>query len=276
MKLLTWNLWAYGVPWGYSDPRGIVPSYPVGAPHLSALALWERRRALVLATVAREQPDLLLLQEAASDEEAAPGAPNQAVQLAQALCYTLAYHPASQSRRRAAQHGQAVLVSPGWTVLDSVPIPLPSLSFPAKDCTRNALAVDLRGPDGRVRVLNLHLSLDESARLRSIEQLLGWIAAQPDGGMTLLAGDFNEVPTGMPLARLHEAGWHDAWATFAPPTPGYTFPTPAPFIRLDYLFVPPAAALVPQAARLVGLEPDAAGFYASDHAGLLVELRSTD
>ncbi len=271
MKLLTWNLWAYGVPWGYSDPRGIAPSYPAGAPRLSSLALWERRRALILATVAREQPDLLLLQEAASDEDAAPGAPNQAAQLADALGYTLVYHPASVSRRRAAQHGQAVLAAPGWAVGDSVRLPLPSASFPAKDSGRMALAVDLRGPGGWVRVVNLHLSLDGAARLRSIEQLLGWIAEQPDGAITVLAGDFNEVPEGVPLARLRGAGWQDAWNRLTPAAPGYTFPTPTPFIRLDYVFLPPASPWVPQAARLVGLEPDAAGFYASDHAGLLVE-----
>jgi endonuclease/exonuclease/phosphatase family metal-dependent hydrolase len=272
VKLLTWNLWAYGVPWGYSDPRGIAPSYPATAPRLSPLALWERRRALILATLAREQPDLLLVQEAARDEDAAPGAPNQATQLAQALGYTLVYQPASQSRRRAAQHGQAVLAAPGWTVERSARLPLPSASFPAKDCARMALAVDLHGPAGRVRVLNLHLSLDGAARLRSIDQVLGWIAEQPAGPVPILAGDFNEVPEGVPLARLRAAGWQDAWNRLTPADPGHTFPTPTPFIRLDYVFLPSAAPLVPQAARLVGLAPDADGFYASDHAGLLVEV----
>lgn len=273
MKLLTWNLWGYSVPWGSKDPRGIVPSYPATAPRLSARPLWERRRALVLATVAQEQPDLILLQECATDEDAAPGAPNQAAQLAEALGYTLVYHPASLSRRRVAQHGQAVLAAPGWTVLGSVSLDLPSAAFPTKDSTRMVLCVELLGPTGRWRVFNLHLSLDRSARLRSVELLLGWIAGlgvKP--AATVLAGDFNEVPEGLPLARLREAGWQDAWERLAPAGPGDTFPTPDPFIRLDYVLVPRAAPPTPQAARLVGLAPDAEGFYASDHAGLLVEL----
>ncbi len=272
MKLLTWNLWGYSVPWGYQDPRGIVASYPAAAPRPDAAALWERRRALVLATVAREQPDLILLQECATDADAAPGAPNQAAQLAYALGYRLVYHPAAVSRRRDAQQGQAVLAAPGWTVLGSVSLDLPSAAFPAKDLTRIALCVELLGPVGRVRVFNLHLSLDLTARLRSIEQLLGWItgiAATP--GLMILAGDFNEVPGGLPLARLRATGWQDAWAALAPTAPGDTFPTPEPFLRLDYVFVPPSAPLVPRAARLVGLEPDPDGFFASDHVGLLVE-----
>jgi endonuclease/exonuclease/phosphatase family metal-dependent hydrolase len=175
------------------------------------------------------------------------------------------------SRRRAAQHGQAVLAAPGWTVLGSVSLDLPSAPFPAKDSTRIALCVELLGPVGRVRVFNLHLSLDLTARLRSIEQLLGWVggmAATP--ALMILAGDFNEVPEGLPLARLRAAGWQDAWELFAPGAPGDTFPTPEPFLRLDYVFTPPGAP-PPRAVRLVGLDTDADGFFASDHAGLLVE-----
>ena len=184
MKLLTWNLWGYSVPWGYKDPRGIVASYPAEGPQPAARALWERRRDLILATVAQEQPDLLLLQECASDADAAPGQPNQAVELAEALGYTPVYHPASLSRRREAHYGQAVLAAPGWTVLGSASLDLPSVSFPAKDSTRIVLAVELLGPAGRLRVFNVHLSLDRTARLRSIEVLLGWIAglsAKPGG-----------------------------------------------------------------------------------------------
>lgn len=271
MKLLTWNLWAYGVPWGYPDPRGIVPSYPAEAPRPDAAALWERRRALVRAVVGQEQPDLILFQECASDQDAAPGAPNQATQLAYELGYRLVYHPAAVSRRRAAQHGQAVLAAPGWTVLGSVSRDLPSASFPTKDSTRIVLCAELLGPGGRVRVLNVHLSLDMTARLRSIEQLLGWVdgmAATP--ALMILAGDFNEVPEGLPLARLRAAGWQDAWDVLAPADPGDTFPTPEPFLRLDYVFVPPAAP-APCAIRRVGLAPDTDGFFASDHVGLLVE-----
>jgi endonuclease/exonuclease/phosphatase family metal-dependent hydrolase len=272
VKLLTWNLWGYSVPWGYKDPRGIVASYPAEGPQPAARALWERRRDLILATVAQEQPDLLLLQECASDADAAPGQPNQAVELAEALGYTPVYHPASLSRRREAHYGQAVLAAPGWTVLGSASLDLPSVSFPAKDSTRIVLAVELLGPAGRLRVFNVHLSLDRTARLRSIEVLLGWIAglsAKP--AATVLAGDFNEVPEGLPLARLREAGWRDAWRRLHPADPGDTFPTPEPFIRLDYVFLPPSAPPL-RAARLVGLTPDADGFFASDHAGLLVEL----
>jgi endonuclease/exonuclease/phosphatase family metal-dependent hydrolase len=122
-----------------------------------------------------------------------------------------------------------------------------------------------------VRVLNVHLSLDAAARQRSIAQLLAWTATLPTSPLTLLAGDFNDVPGSAAITRLAQAGWRDCWATLYPQDPGYTFCTPEPFICLDYVFQPAGDPLQPTAAQRVGLDPDAAGFYPSDHLGLLVE-----
>ena len=272
MKILTWNLWQYSVPWGYEGPRGIVPDYPPDGPRLDVGALWARRRAAIRAVLATERPDLVLLQECATDAEAAPGAPNQAWQVAPAG-YQVAYRPASFSRRRAAEHGQALLAAPGWTIRDQGVLDLPSGGRLSKDATRNVLRVDLQGPGGVVRVLNAHLSLDSAARLRSLAQILAWAADLRPVPVTLLAGDLNDVPGSAPITRLAEAGWRDCWAALHPADPGLTFATPAPFIRLDYVFLAPGSRQAPVAARRVGLAPDAAGFYPSDHLGVLVEFR---
>jgi endonuclease/exonuclease/phosphatase family metal-dependent hydrolase len=270
MKLLTWNLWQYSVPWGYDRPRGIVAAYPPEAPRPDAGALWARRRAMIRAVLAAERPDLVLLQECATDADAAPGAPNQAWQVAPPG-YQVVYRPASMSRRRAAEHGQALLAAPGWTIRDQEVLDLPSGGRLSKDSTRNVLRVDLAGPGGVVRVLNAHLSLDAGARLRGVDQILAWAADLPPVPATLLAGDLNDVPTSAPITRLAEAGWRDCWAALHPADPGLTFATPEPFIRLDYVFLAPGSRLAPVTARRVGLAPDPAGFYPSDHAGALVE-----
>lgn len=268
MKILTWNIWQYAVPWDKPDLPAVVAGYPADAPRPPGGPVWERRRAMILATLAAEQPDVVLLQECATDDERAPGMPNQAAQLADALGYTFVYHRATASHRRPAEFGQAVLAAPGWTIQASTVADLPSGTLP-KDVTRIVLWVDLAGPWGPLHVVNAHFSLDAAARQRSVEQLLARTAAGP--APLLLAGDLNDVPDSAAITRLTGAGWQDCWAAVRPAEPEYTFCTPAPFIRLDYVFQAPAGSLRPVAARRVGVTPDGAGFFPSDHAGVLVE-----
>ncbi|HET7081275.1 MAG TPA: endonuclease/exonuclease/phosphatase family protein [Chloroflexia bacterium] len=268
MKILTWNIWQYAVPWDKPELRGVVPGYPADAPRASAGPHWVQRRAGILATLAAERPDVVLLQECATDAEVAPDAPNQAAQLAGALGYTFVYHPAAVSSRRPAEFGQAVLAAPGWTIQAATAYDLPG-GATSHDTTRIVLRVDLAGPAGPLRVLDAHFSLDAAARLRSVEQLLAQTAGGP--APLLLAGDLNDVPDSAPITRLTGAGWQDCWAAVHPTDPGFTFATPAPFIRLDYVFQAPAGPLRPVAARRVGITPDSAGFFPSDHAGVLVE-----
>jgi endonuclease/exonuclease/phosphatase family metal-dependent hydrolase len=268
MKILTWNIWQYAVPWDKLELPGVVRGYSADAPRGSAGPHWVQRRAMILATLAAERPDVVLLQECATDAEAAPDAPNQAAQVANALGYTFIYRPAAISSRRPAEFGQAVLAAPGWTIETATATALPS-GAASRDPTRIVLGVDLAGPDGPLRVLDAHFSLDAAARARSVEQLLAQPAARP--APLLLAGDLNDVPDSAPITRLVGAGWQDCWAAVHPTDPGFTFATPTPFIRLDYIFQAPGGSLRPVAARRVGLTPDNAGVFPSDHAGLLVE-----
>jgi len=272
MKILTWNIWQYAVPWDKPELPGVGAGYPAHAPRPGAWAYWVQRRAIILATLAAERPDVVLLQECATDAERAPDAPNQAAQLADALGYTFVYRRATASHRRHAEFGQGVLAAPGWTIQAATAYDLPSAA-PPQDSPRIALGVDLAGPWGALRVLNAHFSLDAAARLRSVEQLLAQTADVP--APLLLAGDLNDVPDSAAITRLARAGWQDCWATIRPAEPEFTFCTPAPFIRLDYIFQAPAGPLQPMAARRVGVTPDGAGFFPSDHAGVLVEFATT-
>ncbi len=274
-SLLTWNLWQYSVPWTYSPPRAVVADYPADAPRPGPGACWAIRRAGVLRALADLRPDLVLLQEAATDADAAPGAPNQAHQIEAAAGYQAVYARASRSSRRVAEHGQAVLYAPGWTVTGQTARALPHAGRAARDVPRLALAVDLLGPAAPLRVVNIHLSLDAEARARSVALLLDDPALAGDPAVPcVLAGDCNDLPDGATIGRLRAAGWVDAWAAAAPGDPGPTFPTPDPFLRLDYVFLSPGAGLRVVAATRVGLTPDAAGFYPSDHAGAVRHARA--
>jgi len=170
VRVVTWNLWQYSAPWSYAEPRGVVAAYPAGAPRLSPGALWARRRTALLAALERERPDVILLQECGRDEEIAPGAPNQSRQIADALGYAEVYTRASVSRRRPAEHGQAALAGPGWTIRGHGTLDLPHAGMPAKDASRIVLRADLSGPDGAWRVINAHFSLNEAARGESVER----------------------------------------------------------------------------------------------------------
>jgi endonuclease/exonuclease/phosphatase family metal-dependent hydrolase len=270
MRVVTWNIWQYGAPWGDAEPRGVVPHYPADAPRLEPGALWERRRAALVRILAAERPDLILLQESGSNEDAAPGLPNQSRQIADLLGYGVVYARASVARLRPAEHGQAALTRPGWTVRDQATLELAHGGSVPQEATRNALRVDLSGPDGELRVINVHFSLDEAAREESVERLLAWAPAEP-GPPTLLAGDLNATPELPSMARLRAAGWRDCWGE-RNTEPGHSFPLPAPFLRLDYVYLAPGAPFRVLDMRLLGLEPDESGFFPSDHAGLVVDL----
>jgi exodeoxyribonuclease-3 len=150
-----------------------------------------------------------------------------------------------------------------------------------------------------VRLFGLHLSAVHSnwtERLRASE-LRATLAAigRHQEGTHFLAGDFNTLAPGekldmrrLPL-RLRmlalmsgrtirwqtiqimlDAQYVDGFRFLHPETPGYTFPTWDPHVRLDYVFVPAAAA-----GRLVSCSVvnGAGGTPASDHFPLLAELK---
>jgi endonuclease/exonuclease/phosphatase family metal-dependent hydrolase len=158
------------------------------------------------------------------------------------------------------------------------------------------LAVDPAG--GGCRVFGVHLSAVHSAwteqrRLFEFRALLASIARHQDGCHVLM-GDFNTLAPGeildtrlLPLRlralvwlsggrirwrtirRVLEAGYLDAFRTLHPHTPGPTFPTWHPHIRLDYAFLGRAFASRVARCEIVTAAPAA---EASDHFPLLVEL----
>jgi exodeoxyribonuclease-3 len=146
-----------------------------------------------------------------------------------------------------------------------------------------------------VRIVGVHLSAVHAAwteRRRALElhALLRSIAAHTHG-FHVLTGDFNTLAPGellemrrlprrlralvwlsggtvryQTIRRILDAGYADAYRSLHPDSPGPTFPTWDPHVRLDYLFLPAA-----DAGRVCSCEVVTAGPVrdASDHLPLL-------
>lgn len=144
-----------------------------------------------------------------------------------------------------------------------------------------------------VHLSALHAAWTERRRVREVGALLAAIDAQREEPHVLV-GDFNTLPAGdlldlkrLPprlrpfvwlsggrirwqvVERLLEAGYVDVAATLEhAPVP--TFPTWGPHLRLDYAFVPRAAAARVRGYRVITEPPGVE--RASDHLPILVEL----
>jgi exodeoxyribonuclease III len=151
---------------------------------------------------------------------------------------------------------------------------------------------------GELRIFGVHLSALYSAwterhRVIELRALLASIARHQHG-FHLLAGDFNTLAPGDLLdfrklpSRLRalvwlsggnirwrtiqlvlDAGYVDAYRLLHGSDVGYTFPTWAPHVRLDYFFTP--AAFGPRVRRC-DIVPHAGAAAASDHLPLLAEV----
>jgi exodeoxyribonuclease III len=149
-----------------------------------------------------------------------------------------------------------------------------------------------------LRVFGVHLSAVHAAwterrRVRELHALLAAIE-QHQPGFHVLAGDFNTLAPGELLDIRHlphrlrpfvwlsggrirwrtiqailDAGYTDAWRARHPTEAGFTFPTWAPHVRLDFVFVPSAFADRVTDCRIVAEDPAPT---ASDHFPLVAGL----
>lgn len=149
--------------------------------------------------------------------------------------------------------------------------------------------------DGGTRIFGVHLAAVHSAwterrRLRELRALLHGIREHQHGAH-VLAGDFNTLAPGelldirklpyrlrtlvwlsggriqwQTIKAILDANYADAFRLLHPDRAGVTFPTRAPHIRLDYVFLPQAFAARLRACEVV---TDAGAADASDHFPLL-------
>jgi exodeoxyribonuclease-3 len=149
------------------------------------------------------------------------------------------------------------------------------------------------------RIFGLHLraihsNWTERQRVREIGALLKGIE-QHQHGFHVLTGDFNTLAPGEPLdarllpGRLRALVWLsggnirwetiqvllgsryvDGYRLLHPVEKGFTFPTWAPHLRLDYFFLPAAFAKRLKDCQVIN--GNGAGAQASDHFPLLAQL----
>ena len=266
LRVLTWNLW-----WRFGP--------------------WEARRPAIAATLARLDADVMCLQEVWDD-----GAVNFAAELAAELGFHHVY--GARLDIDGVRFGNAVLSR--WPITDSEVLPLPA--EPEVEELRTCVRADIDGPRGSLQVFSTHLNwrFDQSAtRQDQVEAICRFIeTSKPDGGRAvppILCGDFNADPdsdeirmlNGLASTPVPKLVFHDAWIVAGQGSnssaTGATWTNDNPYAeldlepdrRIDYILVGwPKAGGVGHVtkATVECLEP-VAGVVASDHLGILAELR---
>lgn len=107
-----------------------------------------------------------------------------------------------------------------------------NLSVPRRE-PRGALDVELAAPDGSLRVIVTHFGLNPKERRIQADRLGRALDAHAGGLPTLLAGDLNEWFPEVTRRLQSLAGRFDSEFT------GRSFPSPAPFLALDRIYIAP-------------------------------------
>ncbi|WP_231120419.1 endonuclease/exonuclease/phosphatase family protein [Cognatilysobacter tabacisoli] len=250
---------------------------PAPAPSVDVVTLnlwhdradWPRRRATIVAELARLRPDLIVLQEVLQDT----ALPNQAASLADALGYT-AHFASVDPPSRARRYGNAILTRRPVLARGEHPLQ-PSGDYRIAAWLR--IEVDGRPLD----VYAVHLNFTDASgatRARQVADLVGFMRRTAGPGPSVVAGDFNTTAGSAELAALRETHTDsyaavrghvdDADASHVTLVPGlHDRPQ-----RIDHVFAQ-AGALVPERANRILDRAGADGTWPSDHFGVWVRLR---
>lgn len=188
---------------------------------------------------------------------------------------------------------------PGWSVAALLRHRPTAVDWHAPRRARGFLTISPDGADLRITGVHLPAGLSsrgEFARSRQVEIVIATLGGRADD-QSLIVGDLNAVArgdeplvAGMPLwlrawlrfdggirtdvlDRLARSGWRDAYRVLHPEEPGFTLPSSAPRVRLDYLLAP--ERVIP---RVRVCEPLVGGTLvarASDHLPLLAVVEAS-
>ncbi len=264
---------------------------------LLTLNLWgaepplDRRLELLVEGARTLGADVIALQEVRS----VPGTvPNTAETIAAQLGYSWVWAPATEWG--GGEEGLALLSR--WPIVHQAHRELPH-ALPTE--RRVVLGAAVMTPIGELAVFTTHLNYrltDGAKREDQVAAVDGfvtdWVASRPTSLPRLLAGDFNATPDSDEiryLRGLHSIAWkrtyyQDAWAACHRDQPGYTWARKNPQTaglhwlerdrRIDYILVSPLARDGRGEVldcRLAFDQPASDGMFASDHFGLLADIR---
>lgn len=238
---------------------------------------WRRRRDAIAALIREHRPDVAVLQETRHDFRFERGR-GQGTQIADLT----GYHPTWAL-------GQVYVPLPrideGLTILTPDP-PIRTMQrlltrFPHEREDGNqrvclGVVISIHGRE--IQVYDTHFSLSERARVSNAIEVHRFIQQHAGETPAVLMGDLNAEPDSRPIRFLTgeetidgETGtFLDCWTSVHPNDPGYTYASFDPVRRIDYVLARGFPAL-PSSAQIIGTIP-ADGTYASDHAGILVEI----
>jgi endonuclease/exonuclease/phosphatase family metal-dependent hydrolase len=268
IRWCTWNLWAIG-------------------PELGA------RRHAARDALARLAPDLCCLQEVRADASA-----DVATDLATALGLHLGRGDAVGSAWWSERVGEEIRVDPvvlsRWPIEDVSVLELPCRAGATE--RRSATIARVTTPDGPVRVVSVQLSsspLDSAVRSAQLQLLATTLqdGRRPDETL-LVGGDLNAEPDSDEVRRFcgHKSAPFvdgfvvlDLWRYSDGDDHGWTWDRANPHVRatrepssrIDHLLAGPTpAGLVPDVSSIERFATGPVdGVWASDHAGVVAELR---
>jgi endonuclease/exonuclease/phosphatase family metal-dependent hydrolase len=217
----------------------------------------------IAQVIAACRPDIVALQEL-DVNRARTGCVDQARALADELGMHVHFYPAIRVMEEA--YGDAILTARPCRLVKAGL--LPTKGWRAEP--RGALWVAVDGGGGtEIQVINTHLGLPGSDRLRQIHALLGpdWLAHPACREPVIVAGDFNTVPHSRVYRRL-AAHLRDAQTWPGPSRPLPTYPSRTPLLRLDHVFVSQSLEVLKAEVIRTPLAR-----IASDHLPLLVNFR---
>lgn len=154
--------------------------------------------------------------------------------------------PVARRPRSLGWHGNALLVRREIEIVESEPLPLPTLE------PRGAVCALLRHAGAQFRVIGTHLDLSGLRRSDQVRAILGYCQDHEADCPTLLMGDFNQW-----TARSGAIRHFGEWQVIAP---GPSFPSRRPVARFDRMAVSRGWQVGPH-----GVHHSALAAQASDH-----------
>lgn len=238
---------------------------------------WLRRRELIVAELLDTQPDLVSLQEIYRPIGQARWLRNQVnVRLSGSpgKPYRLLQQPLSHLIRGRFE-AIGILTRMPVVSVDSV-----ALGYGGRVALRVNVELPSRETLDFVSVHLHHIVADREARVEQVMRLSGWLQSRNPVPFQIVAGDFNEVPSG-PAIKLMSQRFRSAFVDLRGYDPLATFPTAMADRSddwsgcLDYVFISKAIPKVID-ARIFCKRPaaDDPKLYPSDHVGLLVTLET--
>jgi len=220
--------------------------------------------ARIARIIGRSSPDVVALQEV-DRNMARTGSSDQTQIIAEQLGMHGCYFPLWQSD--GGEYGLAVLSR--FPVVDKRFLFLPDLGPDTYTEQRGILWTTLQTENGRLHLLNTHLSLVRRERLRQIRHIADTIIAGgvPSSEPLILCGDFN-AGIKSPTYDILTTRLRDCQNIHAQIPPEPTFFSSYPLLRLDHIFH--SDHLVPTS---IGVINDWECRLASDHLPLQATLR---